>query len=657
MTELVAQQGGAAPELLVAGREAFGRRAWPEAFELLERADAQQPLSARDLEDFATAAFFAAKGDRRVEIKERAHQAYLAESEPERAAFFALSAAAEHLLRGRVSIATAWARRAEPLLEGIPEGYAHGYLALVRSDLARLRGDLDAAQALAEEGVGIGRRSTDPDLRATALTTLGSLKVTTGSASEGIALLEEAAISAVTGELSPITAGITSCQMIAACRDLTDYQRAQEWLDATDRWCERQEVSGFPGICRVHRAELVALKGGWDRAEEELRQATSELQAFAAAPPMADGLYTIGEIRRLRGDTAGAEEALREAHALGRSPQPALALIRLSEGKVAAAMASIESAVREQVADQWARARLLAAQVEIAIAAGDVAQARSSVEELGRIVAGYESPALAAGGHESLGRVLLAEGDGATAVTELRAALKAWREVGAAYEVARVRLALSRALSATGDEDDADLELRAARDGFARLGAGPDLATVDRLVQLAAERQGSATSVHRTFLFTDIVGSTKLAEALGNAAWEQLLRWHDDTLRDRIARNGGTLVNSTGDGFFAAFEVAPGAVACAIEIQRSLAEHRSGAGFAPSVRIGLHAADAVVRGTDFSGVGVHVASRLVGIADADQILASQAVLEEAPGVGAGESREITVRGVSTPIRVAEIDWR
>jgi class 3 adenylate cyclase/ATP/maltotriose-dependent transcriptional regulator MalT len=657
VTETVAQQDGATPEPLLAGREALARRAWTEAFGLLERADHQQPLSGRDLEAFAEAAFFAGQPERRIEIKERAHQAYLAEGDAQRAAFSALSAAAEHLLRGRAAIATAWARRAEPLLEGIPEGYAHGYLALVRSDLARLRGDLDAAQDLAEEGVAIGRRSTDPDLRATALTTLGSLKVSTGSANEGIALLEEAAISAVTGELSPITAGITSCQMIAACRDLTDYQRAQEWLDATDRWCARQEVSGFPGICRIHRAELVALKGGWDRAEEELRQATSELQAYAAVPPMADGLYAIGEIRRLRGDNAGAEEALREAHALGHSPQPALALIRMSEGKVAAAMASIESALREQIADQWARARLLAAQVEIAITGGDVPQARSAVEELGRIVAGYDSPALAAGGHESLGRVLLAEGDGAAAVTELRTALKAWREVGAAYEVARVRLALSKALRAAGDEDDADLELRAARDEFARLGAGPDLATADRMVQLVAERQGSAASVHRTFLFTDIVGSTKLAEALGNAAWEQLLRWHDDTLRDRIARNGGVVVNSTGDGFFAAFELAPAAVACAIEIQRSLAEHRGSAGFAPSVRIGLHAADAVVRDTDYSGVGVHIASRLVGIADADQILASQAVLDEAPGTGAGEGREITVRGVSTPIRVAEIDWR
>jgi len=350
-----------ASDLLAQAREALARRAWRDAYDLFARADAERPLSGADLELEAEAAFFAGEGDARIGIKERAYRAHLDDGDRVRAAYMALQATDEHLLRGRTSIASGWARRAEPLLEGEPESYAHGYLALVRSDLARRNGDLAGAEELAERAVDIAKRSGHPDLRASALTALGTIKIGSGSAPDGIELLEEAATAAVSGELSPITAGITSCQMIAACRDLTDYGRAREWLEATDRWCQTQSVSGFPGICRIHRAELVALQGGWDRAEEELRRATTELRAFAAVPPMADGIYALGDLRRLRGDHEGAEAALREAHALGRSPQPALALIRLAEGQVHAAMAAIEAAVRDTTWDQWARARLLAA--------------------------------------------------------------------------------------------------------------------------------------------------------------------------------------------------------------------------------------------------------------------------------------------------------
>ena len=166
---------------------------------------------------------------------------------------------------------------------------------------------------------------------------LGSLKIASGATSDGVSLMEEASFAAVNGELSPFTTGVTACRMISACRDLTDYRRASEWIEATERYCDRQSLAGFPGVCRVHRAEVAAVTGAWDSAEQELERATVELGRFKATPPQADGFYAIGDIRRLKGDFEGAEAALREAHERGRSPQPALALIRLAEGKVKAA--------------------------------------------------------------------------------------------------------------------------------------------------------------------------------------------------------------------------------------------------------------------------------------------------------------------------------
>ena len=656
MSETALPAEPVASEALVAGRESLRSHAWQEAYDLLSQADRDGDLSGADLESLAVAAFFAAHADREIEVKERAFKAHLGAGDKLRAAYVALNLARRYGNEGSYSIASAWKGKAERLLEGEAESYAHGYLALIRSQVASDAGDIKTALELAEQGVEIATRVADADLHASALTALGTLKIATGATTDGMALMEEASIAAVNGELSPMETGVTCCRMIAACRDLTDYQRATEWTEATDRWCERQSVSGFPGVCRVHRAEVVAVSGAWDRAEQELRRATDELAAYRATPPQADGFYAIGEIRRLMGDYPGAEAALRDAHARGRTPQPALALIRLAEGKVKAAAAAINSAVQEETWDQWARARLLPAQIEIAIAAGDRARARTAAEQLTQIVDSYSSPALEAGRHVAWGRVLLAEGDAAGAARELRDAVRGWRIVGSPYEVARARALLARALRAADDEDDADLELQAARDEFERLGAKPDAAAAEREQRAAVDRRAGPVQIRKSFMFTDIVGSTNLAEFLGNEAWERLLRWHDDSLREQVAKSGGEVVNSTGDGFFVAFDSARPAIDCAIAIQTALAEHRRTSGFALSVRIGLHTAEANRRGEDYSGMGVHLAARVAALAGGGEILASEATLAEAGDVATTASREAVVKGVTTPVSVASVTW-
>jgi class 3 adenylate cyclase len=157
-------------------------------------------------------------------------------------------------------------------------------------------------------------------------------------------------------------------------------------------------------------------------------------------------------------------------------------------------------------------------------------------------------------------------------------------------------------------------------------------------------------------MFTDIVGSTSLAEAIGDRAWERLLRWHDDMLRGQVATGGGEIVNSTGDGYFAAFGSAPAAVRCAISIQRALADHGSTTGFAPAVRIGLHTAEANRRGTDYSGKGVHVAARISALAEGGEILATTETLTEAGDVAVADARTATVKGVRDPVSFARVDW-
>jgi len=656
MTEVTSQASPSDVDPLVAGRQALARHDWDVAFEQLSSADRESPLPGADLEALALAAFFAGHADVESEVKERAFGAYETEGNPLRAAYLALDVARAYGFRGKHSIASAWTRRAERLIGSEGVTYAHGYLALVRSETAAATGAIDMALALAEQAVEIGGRASDADLKAYALTNLGSLKIASGATSDGFALMEEASISAVNGELSPFTTGVTACRMISACRDLTDYRRASEWIEATERYCERQSLSGFPGICRIHRAEVAAVGGAWERAELELERATTELGAYNATPPQADGFYAIGDVRRLKGEFEGAEAALREAHSRGRSPQPALALIRLAEGKIKAAETAISAAVADETWDRWARARLLPAQVEILIAAGEPGRARTAVDELGAIVSGFPSPALEAGRQVALGRVLAAEGDASAASRELRGAIRGWREVGAPYEVARARVVLSRALRGMQDEDGADLELRAAVDAFRKLGARVDLEAGERELREAEDRRSGPLTIRKAFMFTDIVGSTRLAEALGDQAWERLLRWHDEMLRGLVATGGGEIVNSTGDGFFAAFDAARAAVDTAVSIQRALVDHRVSTGFALSVRIGLHSAEASRRGADYSGMGVHIAARVCALAEGGEILATAETLAEAGHVQTSNSRTTPVKGASEPITLASIAW-
>jgi class 3 adenylate cyclase len=161
--------------------------------------------------------------------------------------------------------------------------------------------------------------------------------------------------------------------------------------------------------------------------------------------------------------------------------------------------------------------------------------------------------------------------------------------------------------------------------------------------------------VLKTFMFTDVVGSTNLVEVMGDEAWDTLLRWHDTTLREVFTAHQGKEISTTGDGFFVSFDSPEQAVAAAIAIQRRLQEHRQQHGFAPQVRIGLHAADANVVGANYRGRGVHEASRIAGVAKGGEIVASVATVGDSFPTSA--PRSDTLKGLSEPVEVVTVDWR
>ncbi|MDP3983659.1 MAG: hypothetical protein Q8Q52_01460, partial [Acidimicrobiia bacterium] len=210
----------ATTDLRSTARQAIANHAWQEALDLFQEADRVTELDGPDLERMGEAAFFSGLADLVIEVKERAFKAYQVAGNRIRAAYMAIELCREYTFKGQASIGSAWLRRGERLLEGEPESYAHGYLALARAEGARYGGDLAAARELAEQAVRIGNQAGDADLEALALVSLGTVRIAAGEVTQGFGLMEEATVAALNAELSPFITGVTYCQVIAACRDL-----------------------------------------------------------------------------------------------------------------------------------------------------------------------------------------------------------------------------------------------------------------------------------------------------------------------------------------------------------------------------------------------------------------------------------------------------
>lgn len=643
---------------LTAGRTALAERRWSDAIGLLEAAGQTQPLDGNDLDGLGEASWWLGRLGDAIAYRERAFAAHDAAGDRIKAAATALTLVTYLSQQSESALAAGWLRRAERLLDGQPESVAHGWLLRPGLNQAIGRGNLEAALALAEQILEVGVRLGDRDLGAIGLQDRGRVLVALGRVDEGMDALDEAVVMAVSGDVSPYPTAMVYCNATIAAEDLTDFRRAGEFAEAAQRWCDRQAIAGFPGMCRVRRVEIIRLRGAWAQAESEAQRACRELIEFQ--PSYAgEGFYQIGEIRRRMGDLVGAEDAFGQAHRLGRDPMPGLALVRHAQGRSEAAGSLLGRALAEPGLTPLARARLLPAEVEVAIEIRDIGRAEAAAATLESTALIYQTSLMRAEAGVARGLVALATGDQEAAIGALRIAVREWQATDAPYEAALARTALGQAYLAAGDDDAAVLEFAAAGSTFASLGAAIGL---QRIADLTAQdarhgtKPGRSHRAIRTFMFTDIVGSTGLIDAVGDEAWGRLLAWHDTTIRAFLRTHRGQEVHHAGDGFFVAFESADDALGCAISIRRAFADHRREHGFAPSIRIGLHVAEALQVTSGYEGAGVHTAARIGSLAVGEEILASRATFDAvASPVRHGPWRTERLRGLRTPIEVASVD--
>jgi class 3 adenylate cyclase len=648
-------------QTLDAGREALDRHAWEEAYQELSAADMDVALEPDDLVRLADAAWWSGHPEEANEALERAYRGYTQANDNVQAAAMALRLSERAQRSLQSSVGQGWLARAERLLEGEPETMVHAWYELMRSveAMVGLR-DLEQAVAHADRAVELGKAHGDPDAVNTALSFKGAALAKMGRVEEALALIDEAATAATSGELGAKAACDVYCVTLATCRDMSDLRRSQEWTERAESYMRRNGALGYPGACKVHRAELKRLQGRWTEAEEEARSACDELARYRLLDVLGDAYNEIGEIRFRLGDLDGAEEAFLKAYESGRDPQPGLALLHLTRGDTAEAAQSIDRSLHSAGGsgyDLLTRVQMLPAKVEIALAVGDMEGALAATEELEQIAAEHENSIWTAAASTARGRLALAEGKTDAAVPLLDAAWRQWRDLDLPYEAARARTSLALARRAAGDESGAVLELRATLSVFEQLGAARDVALVGRLLQKMPAADTSAT-VTKTFMFTDIITSTDLIGLIGDAAWASLLQWHDRTLEARFVAHGGEVVNRMGDGFFVAFEDPRRAIECAVDVQRTLRAHRAEHGFSPSIRIGIHTSAATKTEGNYTGRGVHVAARVGALGEAGEIVVSATTLDGVGelDLGLSDPRTVTLKGVPEPIEVRGVSW-
>jgi len=459
------------------GRDAAARRDWQAAYDAYAAID---DPDATQTEGLAEAAWWLGRMDEAIRVYADAYRLHLEADDPGAAALAAVQLGIHTRLVGEAAQSDGWIGRAVRLVDSLPESPAHGYPLYLR--IAALMGanDLDAAFESARYLHDLGRRFADPTLSALGVYYEGRVLIKRGDVREGLALLDEAMVAALSDQLGQIWTGAIYCGLMDACNELRDLRRAFEWTEATRRWCDPLPLTSlYPGICRVHRAQVLQTRGDWDEAEQEALGACEDMvgiDVFAVA----DANYEVGEVRRLRGDLPSAEDAYLRAHEYGRDPQPGLALLRLAQGKVDLATASIAAALASGAGSRLEQARLHAAQVEVALAAGDLALADASAQVLATTASDFASNGLAAEAQRCTGAVHLANGRYMEALAALRVSANGWQELDAPFEVACTRRLLAEAYRGLGDVDAADREEAAVRACFDRLGVRTDAPELPR---------------------------------------------------------------------------------------------------------------------------------------------------------------------------------
>lgn len=454
--------------LLAAGETALQAGDWPAARDAFEAALAVEEVP-EALFGLGDALWWLGRLDACIEHRERAYATFRRRPDPAQAALSALLLSFDYRKQvGNHPAAAGWLNRATRLVDEHRIEELRGWVSFAR---AFHHEDPTAAEGWAREACATARGSDDRDLELCALSELGAALVRQGRVAEGVACLDEAMAASLGGEGTPETAVVTSCNMMLSCTECAEFERAVQWVRASDRFTRRYGCPFLYAECRVVLGAVLVATGEWARAEEELRAA---LDATAGSIPALhrQAVTALAELRLAQGRLEEAERLV-----AGTDDDTVTAGVRaallLARGHPAVAAATVERRLQELGPDQLEGAALteLAGEAEIAQGHHEAAAARGRhLAELGQA----RACAVVAGRGERLwGRALAAGGDAGAARPHLEAARSTFTRLEMPLEAARVRLLLGETCGDT-EPDVAATELAAALATFDHLGARRD---------------------------------------------------------------------------------------------------------------------------------------------------------------------------------------
>jgi class 3 adenylate cyclase len=454
------------------GRQAHASERWSEAYDALFAASQAFDLDAEDLQRLGDAAYWTGRHDEATAARERAYSAFEREGKDQQAALMALTVAEAYKYGMAAAVSRAWAIRAVRLVGDARGTAAYGYLKRFEAVQAfEDDGQTDRGLELAQEVIDMGIQLGDRSLEALGLQDKGRFMVALGRVEEGMALVDDAMVAAVSGETTSMVTGRSYCNMLAVCDQVADYQRASEWSQAAEAWCEQHSDSAYPGVCRIFRAELKGLSGDWQGANSDLDRALTELGGYV--PLKGAALDQKGEWAVRAGRFEDAEGFFRQAYESGGNPMPGLAELRLRQGRAEEALELLED--RMPGADRpLERARLLPTLIDVQLALGNVSEAQTGADELVEVADLCGSSAMRAGALHAGASIAMEEDRTEDAVRLARSAVETWTSLQMPYEAATTRLVVASALEACGNAGAARLERDVAMSALQRLGAAVD---------------------------------------------------------------------------------------------------------------------------------------------------------------------------------------
>ncbi len=521
-----------AETLLATGAEALAAGDWVGARDAFGAALASE-ASAEALDGLGEASWWLGETHEGVELRERAYAAFRQQGDAARAVATALWLRRNHLANfGNVAAAAGWLARARRLVDEHDLGWLHGRVLVDEADAAD---DPTVGETLARQAYELGLRDEDLDLQLCALSQIGATLIGQGRIADGLPYLDEAMAGTLGGEgRHRDTVVFTSCTTMISCTTCAEFERAVQWIRATDRLSQRYGNPFLYAECRLLYGSVLVSLGDWVQAEEELRSAVATSR---------DGLpalraEALASLASLRLDQGRIEEAERLVAGLEDQPAvvPMVARIHLLRGRPETAANALRRQLRQVAEGSLERLLLLDTLGRAELDRGDTAAGADHGIHLMERGASLGCDLAVAYGARLRGEAMLAVGDADGARAHLDQALAVFARLSMPLEAQRTRLLLARSFVEDEPAVAAD-EARTALTTFDALGAQRDAnAAADLLRSLGTRASRGGSRGRQTLTDREQEVLALLGEGLSNPQIADRLYISRRTVEQHVAR-------------------------------------------------------------------------------------------------------------------------